>query len=214
MRLSTEERLQIARLFNFFKEGEILAHNCAKQQAKLFTDPVSRRFLLAQTRQEKMHARVFKAGIGILAPRGIGEVAAKRELATYGRLLESAFDRGDACDTLLGMQIILEGMADIALKRISDGFPSRGLTFRRIRQLVVGQEDAHHAFGLRRFQSLLPTQNSELIQLQNLSQQYLETIDTMLISLTPLFNYFEEDPRQYFDEMLQAMPSNLVQSAA
>ncbi len=214
MLLATEERKQIARLFNFLLQGEILAFDCATQQSKLFEDQVSRRFLKAQARQEATHAKIFKAGIGILAPRGIGDPIANSQMLQYRRLLQSSLDKGDRAASLLGMQIILEGLGDITLNRIRKGFHSRGLTFRRVRQLIVGQEDAHHTFGVRCFQklSVLPTHNvTSLCQQHDL---YLELIDNLLLSLTPFFEYFEEDPREYLAELLDMIPAELSRSAA
>ena len=214
MLLASEERFQIARLFNFLLQGEQLAFDCATKQADLFQDPLSKRFLRAQAHQEALHVKILKAGIGILVPRGVGEPIAKSAMADYRRLLEAALDRGDASESLLGMQIILEGLGDITLNRISAGFSTRGLTFRRVRQLIVGQEDAHHSFGLRRFQHMMSTQPNKLNRMRHQSELYLEVVDNLLQTLTPLFEYFEEDPREYLDELQLMIPHNLVRAVA
>ena len=212
--LTTDERKQIARLFNFLLQGEQLAFDCATRQAKIFPDQSSRRFLLSQARQEAFHAKIFKAGIGILMPRGIGDAMGKKSMQDYRRLLESALDRGDAAESLLAMQIILEGLGDIALNRISAGIPDRGLNFKRVRQLVVGQEDAHHSFGLRRFEQLLNSNTVRLSELSLRADDYLELAGKLVTSVAPLFEYFEEDPKEYLQELLQTIPQNISREAA
>ena len=42
MLLASEERLQIARLFNFLLQGEQLAFDCATKQVELFEDAASK----------------------------------------------------------------------------------------------------------------------------------------------------------------------------
>ena len=214
MRLASEERRQISRLFNFLLQGEQLAFDCASKQSIIFENDVSRRFLKAQARQEALHTKIFKAGIGILTPRGSGEPIAKRQMNDYRKLLDSNLERGHRAESLLGMQIIFEGLGDIALTRISDGFPTRGLAFRRVRHLIVGQEDVHHSFGLRRFQQELGSTNRDINKLNHQSQLHLEVLDTILIAVKPFFEYFEEDSGEYMGELLSMMPDNLSRSAA
>ena len=214
MRLASEERRQISRLFNFLLQGEQLAFDCASKQSIIFEDKVSRRFLKAQARQEALHTKIFKAGIGILTPRGIGEPIALRQMNDYRKLLDASLEQGHRAESLLGMQIIFEGLGDITLARISDGFPTRGLAFRRVRHLIVGQEDAHHSFGLRCFQKEIESTNHDLNQLMYQSQLYLEVLDTILLEVKPFFEYFEEDAGEYMSELLTMMPSNLSRTAA
>ncbi|NKB36102.1 MAG: hypothetical protein GKR93_02885 [Gammaproteobacteria bacterium] len=211
---ASDERKQIARLFNFLLMGEQLAHDCARRQSLIFEDTPSRRFLQAQARQEALHAKIFKAGIGILAPRGIGEPLAQTEMSQYRSLLESALDRGDKLESLLGMQILLEGMGDVALKRISSGFASRNLAFNRVRKLIVGQEDAHHNFGLRRFQQLIGSQASEWQGMRYQSELYLEVLNNMLHTLQPFFEFFDEHAEDYIDELQGMLPANMKLAVA
>ncbi len=206
---ASDERKQIARLFNFLLTGEQLAHDCARRQAVIFEDAPSRRFLQAQSRQEALHAKIFKAGIGILAPRGVGESLAQTEMSQYRSLLESALDRGDKLESILGMQILLEGLGDVALKRISAGFASRNLAFERVRKLIVGQEDAHHSFGLRRFQQLMDTQAGEWPRMRYQSNLYLEVLESTLHTLQPFFEFFDEQAQDYFGELEIMLPANL-----
>ncbi len=206
MLLASEERRQIARLFNFLLQGEQLAFDCATRQAQLFQQTAASRFLLSQARQEATHVRIFKAGIGILAPRGVGEPLGKVAMARYRSLLGSALDKGEQAESLLGMQIILEGLGDIALHRISAGIPARGLAFHRVRQLLVVQEDAHHRFGLRQFQNLMALQPDEADTIYRRAEDYLALAEELVCSIRPLFEYFDEDPRDYISELQRSIP--------
>jgi rubrerythrin len=202
------EHRQIARLFDFLLLGEQLAFDCASAQSALFDDAASRKFLRNQARQEKFHYRVFKSGIGILAPKGVTATPGKTEMQDYRRLLEEALQCGDRAETLLGMQVMLEGLGDVALRHIGAGFEPRGLQFlfRRVRHLVAGQEDAHHSFGLRRLQSL--SEDEALRQaLVTRSQDYLELLDRLLDSVAELFDFFDEDPEIYKREFHQSLPN-------
>lgn len=214
MFIAANERKQIARLFHFFLCGEHLAMDCAKRQAQFFPDTYSRRFFTRQAKHENFHARVFKAGIGLLAPRGIGKPQSTSTITSYGRLLDEALSRGDCMESLLGMQIILEGFADVTLERINAGFPARRAGFERIRQLVLGQEDAHHGFGLKRLQQLIDPQLGTPAYLQDRAQDYLALIEEMMEEVTPLFNYFDEDPQAYYDTLRGRLPTGLFREAA
>ena len=209
MLLPIDERRQIARLFNFLLMGEQIAQDCASRQSRLFKDPLAQRFLQAQARQEGLHAKIFKAGIGILSPRGVGEPLARKQMEQYRTMLDKALLRGDALESLLGMQVIFEGLGEVALTRISAGFASRNLAFERVRKLVVGQEDAHHSFGLRQFQQLSSTTNNKLPGLRQQGQLYLEILDDTLRTLEPLFDYFDENPQDYLAELKQVLPPEL-----
>ena len=91
-------------------QGERLAVDCAQVQAKIFADAKLCRFLTNQARQERFHAQVFKAGIGILMPKGVEKPAGSVAMHHYRRLLEDALARKDAMETLLGMQVVLEAL--------------------------------------------------------------------------------------------------------
>lgn len=204
--LPTKNR-QLARLFDFLLQGEQLAYDCAGAQAGLFDDRASRNFLANQARQEKFHYLVFKSGIGILAPKGISGTPGKPEMQAYRQLLEAALRRGDRAESLLGMQVLLEGLGDVTLGHICSGFGQHGLDFmyRRVRHLVAGQEDAHHSFGLRRLQSLL-REAPAAEAMGRRSQDYLELLDRMLASFAVIFESFDEDPALYRQEFVQGLP--------
>jgi hypothetical protein len=115
----------IARLLQFLRDGEYLASHCARAQAQLALDPGMRRFLRSQARQESYHAIVFQANIAWLAPRHLGGCPLLPPLARYRTLIEDAIRRGDFAETLMGEQIILEGLGEAILERIEEGLAKR-----------------------------------------------------------------------------------------
>lgn len=191
-------------------QGEQLAHQCAQQQAQLFNDPVAARFFANQAKQERFHARVFKTGIGIVRPSGIKDDLGKKAFTDYSRELLGAVERGDKLESLIGMQIIMEGLAEVSLQHISDGFPGRGVGFKRIRHVIVGQEEAHHQFGVKQLQTYLP--EADLNKLANTYKVYLELAEGLLYSVRDLFQYFDEDADQYYTELLGTVPSVLSEA--
>ena len=207
MFLPADERQQISRLFAFLLQGEQLAYDCASKQALLFDDKPSQKFLKNQARQERFHCQVFKSGVGILTPRGVSNIPGKKEMQAYGQLLTEALERGDQAESLLGMQIIMEGLGDVAVKHISAGFDYRDIGFmcRRVRHLILGQEDAHHAFGVQRFNSLYADQPMPDHLIQR-SQDYLELLESLMHSVSELFEYFDESAELYIDEFYDDLP--------
>jgi len=206
------EHQQIARLFDFILQGEQLAFDCASRQIRLFDDRTSQKFLRNQARQEKFHCRVFKSGIGILAPRGVSDTRSTKAMLAYRRLLEEALERGNQAETLLGMQVLLEGLGDVTVKHIGDGFNHRKLQYlcQRVRHLITGQEDAHHSFGIKRLQQCLEGA-AVPDSLLGRGQDYLELIGQLLASVADLFEHFDEDPQQYKDEFYQNLPAWLTE---
>ena len=68
MHIRPGENAQIARLLGFLTQGERLAETCAVRQAALTSQPGMQRFLMAQSRQEALHAAVFENAAIWLAP--------------------------------------------------------------------------------------------------------------------------------------------------
>lgn len=207
MFLLPEKRQHIARLFDFLLLGEQLAFDCASQQVRFFEDKASQNFLRNQARQERFHYQVFKSGTGLIAPKGVSGTPGKEAMQAYRRLLEEALARGDQAETLLGMQVLLEGLGDVTVQHIDSGFGNRklGNLCRRVRHLITGQEDAHHSFGISRLQQcLVGTRAPE--KLVRRGEDYLDLIEQLVASTADLFAEFDEDPRQYLDELQQGLP--------
>ena len=117
MFIHPDQRAPLARLLQFLRDGEYLASDCARAQSKLAPDPLMRRFLLSQARQETYHAIVFQGNIAWLAPRHLGACPLLPPSSGVARLLKRP-SPGDFAETLMAEQIILEGLGEAILKRI------------------------------------------------------------------------------------------------
>jgi len=214
MFIAPDERRQTARLFSFLMQGERLAFDCAGAQAKIFSDSKLCRFFANQARQERFHAQVFKAGIGILLPKGVEKPAGSAAMHHYGRLMADALARNDTMETLLGMQVVLEGLGDVTLQRLNAGFPARGAGFRRVRQIILGQEDAHHGFGIRQLERYVHERGEMPEYLLNRTQDFLQLSGEMLLEVSLLFEYFDEDPEDYILDLRKKLPDWLTRCPA
>ena len=200
------ERVPIARLLAFLEHGERMAHVCAQRQAALAPDPKAHRFLTTQARQEAMHAMVFRGAIAWLAPRHLGEAPFLPALEDYRRLLAEALDRGDWLESLLAEQVILEGLGEAILTRIESGLEKRQAPFRRLRRVLLQQEEAHHEFGRRVLERAMAEGSRELEDLRLRTQDYVALTESMVLTLCDLFETIEEDASAWAADVRTFLP--------
>ncbi len=210
MLVAPDQAVQTARLLRFLMLGERLAHDCARAQAALVTEPAMHRFFLTQARQEGFHTKVFHQGILWLTPKGTRHAPPLAPMNRYRMLIEKALHNGELADTLLAQQVILERMGEVILERISDGMTRRGLGFTRLRRVVLHQEHAHHAFGLRCLKQLVAADSALLERLRERSAEYFLLIDSMLEEQSDLFAFFDEDPTIYVADACRDLPQWIV----
>src|SRR5919106_4814354 len=206
------ERTPVARLLQFLEHGERLAHDCARAQAALAPDAGARRFLLGQARKEFYHAVVFQGAIAWLGPRRLGVCPLLPPLERYRGLLEQALDRGDLAESLLAEQVILEGLGEAILARIEEGLAKRGAPFRRLRRILLSQEEAHHSFGRRMLDRAFAAGAVSPEDLQLRAQEYLALTDAMVGTLADLFESIDENPLAYLSQAKRNLPEWLAAS--
>lgn len=209
MHVAPSERRVLARLLTFLEQGERLAHDCARAQARLVPEPCMARFLLRQARQEAFHAAAFRAAIDWLGPCA-SPSDASRPVTAYRRQLEAALARGDWLETMLAEQVVLEGLGQAVLHRIEAGLVKRGAGLSRLRRLLLQQEEAHHAFGQRTLERALAREPASLELLRDRAPSYLALADAMITSLTELFQSIDEDPAAYLADARTHLPSWLI----
>lgn len=203
MNIGADEKKQVARLLNFLLSGEKVAQRCSKKQSQLTTNVHMKRFFVRQARQETFHAATFKSAILLLAPKGV-QTPSMTAMRQYETLLNDAISNQNLSSSILGLQVILEGMGDIVLSHISNGIEQRGIGYRKIRQAILAQEDTHHQFGLDYFRN-----NGRLDSSHEQQDDYLSLIDEMLFSLQGLFDFFDEDTNTYITEFNQSLPAEI-----
>lgn len=202
-----DERVPIARLLRFLEQGERLAHDCARRQARLAPEPALSRFLKGQARQEAAHAVIFQGAIAWLAPRHLGPCPFLAPLERYRTLIEQALGRGDFAETILAEQIILEGLGEAILQRIEAGLVKRRAPFIRLRRLFLLQEEAHHATGCRFLERQVATGQASADALRLQAQAYLELAQAMVMTLADLFTSIDEDPSAWASDIDQYLPA-------
>lgn len=210
MLVHPNERVPIARLLRFLEQGEQLAHDCAKAQAKLAPEVGMRRFLLGQARQEGYHAVIFQGAIAWLAPRHLGSCPMLQPLERYRSLIEDAISRGDLAETLLAEQIILEGLGEAILRRIEAGLVKRDAPFGRLRRILLSQEEAHYGFGQRALARVIASGRTSVEALRPRGQEYLALTDAMVSTLSDLFESVDEDPSVWASDAKGYVPSWLT----
>ena len=200
------ERVPIARLLAFLEYGERMANSCAQSQAALAPDSKTRRFLMTQARQEAMHAMVFRGAIGWLTPRHLGAAPFLPDLEEYRRLITDALERGDWLESILAEQVILEGLGEAILTRIEGGLEKRQVPFRRLRRILLHQEEAHHDFGRRVLERAMEDGHRDVEVLRLRTQDYLALIDSMVLTLGDLFETIEEDASAWAADVRTFLP--------
>lgn len=210
MLVRSDERVPIARLLRFLQDGEYLASDCARAQAKLAPDPGMRRFLLGQARQEAYHAFVFQANIAWIAPRHLGACPLLAPMVRYRALIEDAIRRGDFAETLMAEQLILEGLGEAILQRIEEGLAKRKAPFERLRRMFLQQEEAHHAFGRRTLERMFAAGGTSPGALRDRGQEYIALTQAMVTTLADLFTSIEEDATAWAADAGRYLPEWLT----
>ena len=206
MLVKSDERVPLARLLKFMELGEQIAHACAHAQAALAPESGMQTFLAGQARQEKFHALSFKWAIGWLAPRHVGPAPFLKPLEQYRQRLDAAIQQKNFIELLLAEQIILEGLGEGILKKIEVGLVKRNAPFQRLRRMLIHQEEAHHAFGNRVLQRAMDRQETTVEYLCDQAQEYLALAETMMTSVTDLFESIDEDPDEYITAFHEHLP--------
>jgi hypothetical protein len=188
-----DERTHAAALFDIHRRGEVIAARCATVQADLPCPPPLRRFFVRQARQERFHARVFDSAIRWVRPKGPGPAPAAAAMGAYQRLLDCAAERRDVGELLLGNQIILEALGEVELEKIDQGLERRGLGFKRLRRIILAQEQAHHATGEAALEALIESNGARRGALRTRAADYLALIERIFDDTAPLFEYFAQD---------------------
>jgi hypothetical protein len=207
MYLRPGENVQVARLMGFLLAAECLATNIAQHQVRLAPDAKSRRFLIQQARQERVHAAVFHRARRWLAPRASDTPPALVAVSRYESLAQAALARGDFDESVVALQVVLEGLGDVVLHNVDAGLSRRGLGFARLRRMLRQQEQTHHAFGAHLFQRRIELGATDSEGLRSRAERYFELVDTMLAQLADLFVAFDEDPARYRAAFLQTLPT-------
>ena len=204
MRIGTDLKGQLAHLFQVLVAGEQLAQECVLRQVLLAPERKTRNFLATQAQQEALHARVFSRAASALAPRGsVSDSPALCAMRHYRERLLADLDDENLGGSLVGMQVVLEGVGAMVLKEIDAVLRRRGDRYAALRRRVLLQEDAHHAFGLRSIERLCAETTAAYAPLVTAGREYVALSDGILTACEELFFYLGADP-QFYQPLLPA----------
>ena len=191
MLIRTGLKRQLAHALRVLLQGEQLAHECAQRQATLATGGNIRRFLALQARQERFHAEVFSQIMLTLDPRAAVATAdspACRAMVQWQRRLSADLAARDLPSSLVGMQLVLEGVGAAILKDVDSALDRRGERFAALRRTLRRQEEAHHAFGLRTLERLAASQPELTPRLRAAATDYQHLSATVISECDEVFH--------------------------
>jgi hypothetical protein len=128
----------------------------------------------------------------------------------FRHLVEDALDRGDLAETLVGQQVVLEGLGEAVLLQVDAGMDRRSMKFCTARRLLLRQEHAHHVFGLRQIERLVSTCAVSRKRLREQADPYLALSDELLTAHESHFDFFDEDPQAYLQAARRNLPTWLT----
>lgn len=190
MLIRTDLKRQLAHALQVLLQGEQLAHECAQRQATLATAGNIRRFLALQARQERFHADVFRQIVLALDSRAAlatGDSPACRAMVQWQRRLRADLDSCDLPSSMVGMQLVLEGVGAAILKDIDSALDRRGERFATLRRTLRRQEEAHHAFGVRTVERLAAAQPELTPRLRAAASDYQHLSATVMSECDEVF---------------------------
>ncbi len=210
MLVQPEERRPLADLLRFLEQAERLAHNCAAAQTALAPEPRMSRFLRRQAHQEAFHATVFQAAAMWLAPHSWNLTEPFAPLIQYGTLIDRALNRKDFLETVLAEQVILESLGEAILNKLEAGLTKRNAPFRRLRHLLLHQEEAHHGFGERILEQAIADGMTSHDVLRKKAIPYLDLSESLIMTLQTRLEEIDEDPCTYVQAHRRLLPAWLI----
>lgn len=174
------------------------------QQMGWIDDPRARRFLGVQARQEATHASFYRRAADWLTPGHNYSIPGS--LRRYGTRLQQALNRNDLCDSLTGSQIVLEGFGEQIITRLNRGMDNHGVGFKRLRRILLRQEQSHYAFGLRMLRQQADSTPAAGRRIPELAADYLQQVNAMVHEMSDVFVSLDEDPDEYCSDLLDSLP--------
>jgi hypothetical protein len=187
---------RIAPLFAAARQCERMSCEVSRRQGELARSTPLAHALVAQSRQEAMHAAVFESVLA-LAPRGIApppRLAAA--IGDYARRLHTDLDAGDLAASLLGLQCVFEGIAAVALDPREGELTRLGEQFLPPLSLVRRQETAHRRLGEASL-ARLPVDLARDAALQSTWLAYLDHAEAMTAAALAEFGGAPADVDHY-----------------
>lgn len=202
--MSPDIQREAIKLFSCLEYGEQLAYDCALEQSKIIESKKSQRFLKVQALQEFMHAKFYNKAIDHIDSRNKRYLP--KSLIIYADRLRQAMVNKDVTDYLVGSQVVLEGFGEQLLLNLNIGLDKHDVGFKRIRKLIIRQEQSHHAFGIRALKSQLEEGKVKSERIGTLMSEYLYHVQCIINEMEEVFYYFDERPEDYYEPLIAELP--------
>ncbi|MBI2311735.1 MAG: hypothetical protein HYU77_04435 [Betaproteobacteria bacterium] len=204
-----------ARVLRVVALGERLAEEGARLQATLARHPRMARFLRHQASQEQLHAFAFEAGIRYLAPKADpAELPGIKALNQFRERLLADLEQGRLAESLVGLQMVLEGIAMEVLSRLRLDLARNGARFEPLRRRLLRQEESHHAFGAVWLPRMAAEGRTDRERLRAATGEYLLLGNAVLEGCGELFADFGAPLARYREALRQALPEWLREGTA
>lgn len=206
--IGADKSTRIARLFHVLWHGERIAHDAAARQALICGEVKAKRFFSMQSSQEALHAALFHAASAVLMPRTRSlQSTAVTALSAYRRHLEHDLACGHLAGSIIGLQIVLEGLGALTLSRMNLALSRHGPRFAPFKRLLEQQEDSHHAFGCR---WLVRQDTASLPRLAADAHRYFNLACGVIDGGEDLFCYGTSTSQDYRSHLRAALPLTLT----
>lgn len=185
---------KIAELLALLEQGERIAQEAARQQARLALSqgmPQYATFFRQQARHENFHAYLFHKASNWLNSKH--RQSPNSQLEKLQNTISASLTSGNLAESVLGVQIVLESVGNLVLNGIDCRMRQYRFGLNKIRKTILAQEAAHHAFGHEKLLTLQQRHPSQGIKISQLSAQYQELVHDLFDASAGLFECLDAD---------------------
>jgi hypothetical protein len=203
--LARNRHYAVGRVCRIMAAGEALAADCARRQAPLAPSRRAAAFLALQSRQERMHASVFRAGAVLLSGARSGDDD-DRLFAPVRRRLAEDLAAGRFAESLVGMQVVVEALGAVILGELDGALRARGALFAALRHEILREESSHHAFGVRWVKRLLMAELVAPRAIARAGEGYVAAMDGVIDRCRDLAVDLDRQPESLTEAFRAALP--------
>jgi len=187
---------------------ELVAMRCTTHQASLASNKVMNKFFSVQARQEAHHALIFEKAFSWMRPKHFQRLQYS-SLNYFENKLQKSLSENNLGESIIAQQLLFEGLGEITLEKLSMAADVRGLGFQRIRNTILKQERAHHAYGEKYIDDVLNVQDSNIGTILVQCREYLELLHTTLHEMNFVLEYYGHNSESFYQSFLKQLPSRI-----
>ncbi|MEP7058195.1 MAG: hypothetical protein ABI809_10540 [Caldimonas sp.] len=172
---------------------EEMSRDVTRLQSAIAPTPGLARALLRQSRQEAMHAAVFRGALRLTGIRADCPPRLATGLAQVRLRLQDDLRRGDLGSSMLGLHCVMEGLGSTALQPPAGDLGRLGDRLVPLRALILEQELAHQQLGERWIERMA----GERSELRVACQVYVELAEAIVDAGLDAFGGYSADEAAY-----------------